>query len=166
MSATSILHRGDLYRAQGKAISLIHSHAQTVLQKAAATLQSELTAGRAQHGATAGTPTQPPATDASAGGGSTAGTPSASGARPTMAAALLCVRFRALAEPQLAPMLEELAKRTAQEEYRRLLSNIEASFCAERAAVILPFVRQHISAIQKTDGLHDVARCARVHGTT
>lgn len=76
-----------------------------------------------------------------------------------MGAAVLCVRFRALAEPQLAPMLEELGKRTSQEEYRRLLSNIEASFCAERAAVVLPFVRQHISAIQKTDGLHDVARC-------
>ena len=131
---------------QGKAISLIHSHAQTVLQKSVATLQAELSAA-------AGAPA--PAEQAASGNA----TAPPAGAQP--AAALLCVRFRALAEPQLAPVLEELAKRTAQAEYRRLLSNIEASFCAERSALILPFVRQHIAAIQKAEGLHEVARCAR-----
>lgn len=131
---------------QGKAISLIHSHAQTVLQKSVATLQAELSAAAA-----APAPAEPTAS----------GNATAPPAGPQPAAALLCVRFRALAEPQLAPVLEELAKRTAQAEYQRLLSNIEASFCAERSTLILPFVRQHIAAIQKAEGLHEVARCAR-----
>eukprot|EP00892_Ulva_mutabilis_P010098 jgi/Ulvmu1/7460/UM037_0003.1 len=146
-----------LRQLQGKAISLIHGHAQAVLQKATATLQAELSS-------TARTP--PAARTASADVGADAplaaedgaGMPAAGGARPQALAALLCVRFRALAEPQLAPMLEELGKRSAQAEYRRLLSSIEASFCAERSALIIPHVRQHISAIQKTDSLHDVAR--------
>lgn len=136
---------------QGKAISLIHTHAQTVLQKATATLQAEL--GASAHAP----PDVRPAAAAADGGGA-----APAGARPTASSAVLCVRFRALAEPQLAPMLEELGKRSTQVEYRRLLSNIEVSFCSERASLVLPCVRQNISAIQKTEGLHEVARCACV----
>jgi hypothetical protein len=40
-----------------------------------------------------------------------------------------------------------------------LLRNIEGSFCAERVGLILPFVRQHISKIQSSQGLQNMARC-------
>lgn len=66
-------------------------------------------------------------------------------------------------EPQLTPILAELSQRASQAEYNRLLRNIEGSFCAERAGLILPFVRQHVSKIQSSQDLQNLSRCAAVH---
>ena len=128
---------------------------QALLQQATTTLQGELDVP--------GVTSPAKATSAPAAGGAstshTPGSPSAT-ATPTVSSALLCVRFRALVEPQLAPILAELAQRASQAEYNRLLRNIEGSFCAERVGLILPFVRQHISKIQSSQDLQNMSRCA------
>jgi hypothetical protein len=142
---------------QGKAISLIHGNVQSLLQQATTTLQAELDVP----GVT--TPSKPSSTPsrAATGGASTsheADVPSAT-ATPAVSSALLCVRFRALVEPQLTPILAELSQRSSQSEYNRLLRNIEGSFCAERVGLILPFVRAHIAKIQSSQNLQNMARC-------
>lgn len=141
---------------QGKAISLIHGNVQTLLQQATTTLQTEL-------GVPGVTSPSKATTSSGTGGASTsqgAASPSASAAAPAVSSTLLCVRFRALVETQLTPILVELAQKSSQNEYNRLLRNIEGSFCAERVGLILPFVRQHISSIQSSQDLQNMARCS------
>lgn len=138
---------------QGKAISLIHGNVQTLLQQATTTLQTELDVPGV---------TSPSKVSTSSGTAAStsqeAGTPSSTTA-PAVSSALLCVRFRALVEPQLTPILAELSQRSSQTEYNRLLRNIEGSFCAERVGLIQPFVRHHISKIQSSQDLQNMARC-------
>lgn len=139
---------------QGKAISLIHGNVQTLLQQATTTLQAELDMPGVTSPSKASTSTGAGAASTSQGAGT-----SSAAATPAVSSALLCVRFRALVEPQLTPILAELSQRSSQTEYNRLLRNIEGSFCAERVGLILPFVRQHVSKIQSSQDLQNMSRC-------
>jgi hypothetical protein len=149
---------------QGKAISLIHGRVQTILQQAITSIQAEVSGSgsasppEGEQGPEGGT--RPDGgTPTSATSGAVAGAPA-----PAVSSTLLCVRFRAIVEPQLTPLVSELLKSTGQSEYMRLLRNIEGSFCAERIGLILPFVRQHVARIQASHDLLNLARYAASAG--
>ena len=80
---------------------------------------------------------------------------------PGTATALLYVRFRAVASPQLMPILSELARRAKQPEYVRLLSECEQLYCNTRCQLVLPFVLLHIESL-KTLRLPELTRCVYI----
>jgi hypothetical protein len=119
---------------QGKVIGLVMNNVQQILQRAAAAVHVERPA---------------PSSDASQ-----AVMPMAS------TIALTGVRFRAIVDAQLTPVLSALNDRGTNSEYLRLMTTIEGAFCTVRTGAIMPLVQTHIAELQSQLSLRELARCS------